>query len=88
MRKLFKGKSEITLTSTEGLILHHLMRNPNKVITISMLSDVVWGGDYPNAAEAIRVYIRRLREKIETDPSHPQIIHTEAGLGYTLKKAG
>ncbi len=88
MRKLINAKREINLTSTEGIILYHLMRNANKVVTLPRLAEAVWGEEHPSAADAIRVYIRRLREKIETDPSHPQFIHTETGLGYTLKKPG
>ena len=86
MRKLVNTKREISLTSTEGIILYYLMRNANKVVTLPRLAEAVWGGEHPGAADAIRVYIRRLREKVETDPSHPRFIHTEAGLGYTLKK--
>lgn len=88
MRKLFHGGREISLTSTEGLIFYHLMRNAEKVVTLSRLAEIVWDIDYPGAVGALRVYIRRLREKIEPDPSHSQFIHTEVGLGYILKKPG
>lgn len=86
MRRLFHDKREINLTSTEGLIIYHLMRNAEKVVTLSRLAEIVWGRDYPGAVGALRVYIRRLRRKIEPDPSRSQFIHTEAGLGYFLKK--
>ena len=88
LHKLLNGKREINLTTTEGLIFYHLMTKAERVVSISKLAEVLWDEDYPNAAEAIRVYIRRLREKIENDPSHPQFIHTETGLGYILKKPG
>ena len=84
--KLLSGRREISLTNTEGLILYHLMKDAGKVVTLSKLTEVLWGRDYPNAADAIRVYIGRLRKKIEVDPSHPRFIHTNAGLGYTLKE--
>jgi len=86
--RLFCGGREISLTNTEGLILYHLMKDAGKVVTVCKLTEILWGKDYPDGADAIRVYIRRLRKKIETDPSHPQLIHTQAGLGYTLKKPG
>ena len=88
LHKLLNGKREITLTTTEGIILFHLITNAERVVSIHRLAEVLWDGDYPNAADAIRVYIRRLRGKIENDPSHPQFIHTETGLGYILKKPG
>lgn len=88
MRKFLIGRREIDLTNTEGLILYHLMKDTGKVVTLSKLTEILWGGDYPNAADAIRVYIGRLRKKIETDPSHPRFIHTSAGLGYSLKESG
>jgi len=84
--QLFYGKKEISLTPTEGRILHHLMKNAGQVITHSNLAETVWGEHYPEAADSLKVYIRRLREKLEADPSHPQIILTKAGIGYLLVK--
>ena len=84
--QLFYGEKEISLTPTEGRILHRLMKNAGQVITHSNLAETVWGDDYPEAAGSLKVYIRRLREKLEADPSHPQIILTKAGIGYLLVK--
>lgn len=86
--QLFDGDKEISLTPTEGRILHHLMKNVGQVITHSGLAETVWGDDYPEAADSLKVYIRRLREKLEADPSNPQIILTRAGIGYLLAKSG
>lgn len=86
--QLFCGDKEINLTPTEGRILHHLMKNAGQVITHSGLAETVWGDDYPEAADSLKVYIRRLREKLEADPSNPQIIITRAGIGYLLAKPG
>ena len=86
--RLVIGKRDISLTNTEALILYHLMKNAERVVTISRLTEILWGGDYAGAADAIRVYIRRLRTKIEANPSHPEFIHTSPGLVYTLKKIG
>jgi DNA-binding response OmpR family regulator len=73
------------LTSTEGTIMSHLIRNAEKVVPVSNLAEVVWGSNYPGSHEAVRVYIRRLRKKIETDPENPKYIHTRPGLGYILQ---
>lgn len=86
--QLFYGEKEISLTRTEGSILHRLMKNEGQVVTHSALAESIWGDDYPGAADSIKVYIRRLREKLEADPSHPQIILTKSGVGYLLVKPG
>ncbi|MFC2056513.1 response regulator transcription factor [Chloroflexota bacterium] len=85
-RQLTYGEREISLTRTEGSILEHLMRNAGRVVTHSSLAEEVWGEDYPDATDSLRVYIRRLREKVETEPSDPQIILTKTGTGYSLVK--
>jgi two-component system response regulator VicR len=85
-RQLLYGKTEINLTRTEGSILHFLMKNAGRVATYSSLAEAVWGEDYPDSVESLRVYIRRLREKIEPDPDNPQIILTKVGVGYMLSK--
>lgn len=66
--------------------MHHLMRNAGQVVTHSSLADAVWGEDYPGAGDSLKVYIRRLREKLETVPQQPQLILTKAGIGYLLVK--
>lgn len=87
-RQLFYGDREIDLTRSEASILHHLMRNAGQVVTYSSLAEAVWGEDYPDATESLRVYIRRLREKLETEPGRPKIILTKTGVGYSLVKPG
>lgn len=77
---------EIALTITESRILAHLMRNAGHVVTHSSLAESVWGNDYPGAADSLKVHIRRLREKIEANPSQPKFILTKAGVGYFLAK--
>ncbi len=78
------GNREISLTRTEGNILHHLLKQAGHVVTHTSLAEAVWGVDYPGATDSLKVHIRRLREKIEAEPSHPQLIHTRAGIGYFL----
>lgn len=86
--QLYYDRKEIVLTVTESHILGHLMKNAGRVVTHSSLAEAVWGDDYPGAADSLKVHIRRLREKIEADPSHPQLILTRTGVGYFLAKPG
>jgi len=84
--QLFYKDKEINLTRTEGLILQHLMKNYGQIVPYYSLAETVWGEDYPGSADSLKVYIRRLREKIEPEPSNPQLILTKAGIGYYLAK--
>ncbi len=84
--QLYFDEKEIGLTTTESLILSHLMKNAGHVVTHSSLAEAVWGDDYPGAADSLKVHIRRLREKIEPDPGKPQFIITKTGVGYLLTK--
>jgi DNA-binding response OmpR family regulator len=82
--QLFNGNEEINLTRTEGLIIKHFMKNCGQVVTHSSLAEVIWGTDYPDVAQSIKVYVCRLREKLETDPIQPRLILTKPGIGYHL----
>ncbi len=84
--QLYLDNKEILLTATENRILAHLMKNAGHIVTHSSLAEAVWGSDYLGAADSLKVYIRRLREKIEPEPSHPRIILTRTGIGYFLVK--
>jgi len=84
MHSLFIGNREVKLTTTEGAIMAHLIRNGEKIVPFANLAEVVWGADYAGSHEAVRVYIRRLRMKIELQPESPQFIHTHPGIGYSL----
>jgi two-component system KDP operon response regulator KdpE len=81
----YKGR-EITLTNTEGLLLYQLIKNAGNVLNYIQLAESVWGEDYPGVIDSIRVYIRRLRNKLEVDPNHPKLILTKFGIGYYLQK--
>jgi len=87
-RQLLYGKREINLTAIEAHIIHHLMRAGGDVASYSSLAEDVWGEDYPGSVDSLRVHIRRLREKLEADPSHPQLILSKRGIGYFLAKPG
>ena len=61
-----------------------LLRNPGRVYSRENLLNVVWGYEYAGDYRTVDVHVRRLREKLETDPSHPQYLLTVRGLGYRL----
>ena len=84
--QLTYGGTEISLTVIEGRIIEHLMRNAGNVVTHTRLAEAVWGEDYPGAIDSLRVYIRYLRQKLEKNPSHPKLILTKSGVGYSLAK--
>lgn len=76
---------EVKLTPTEFELLRVLAENAGKVMTHRMLLQEVWGPEYGDEAEYLRVYICQLRKKLEDDPTHPQFILTEPGIGYRFK---
>ncbi len=80
-RAYIEGK-EIGLTAKEFEVLELLMLNPNKVYSRESLLQLVWGQDYPGDVRTVDVHIRRLREKIEKNPSEPRYVHTKWGVGY------
>jgi len=81
-RRVFIGDREINLTAKEFDVLELLAMNPNKVYSRENLLNLVWGYDYPGDARTVDVHIRRLREKIEVNPSEPKYVHTKWGVGY------
>lgn len=80
------GGQPVKLTPTEYKLLVYLARNAGRVIPRETLLTKVWGQEYEGAFHSLKVYIRRLREKIEPTPHHPRYILTERGLGYRLLK--
>jgi DNA-binding response OmpR family regulator len=78
-----KGKA-IQLTSKEFHILKLFMTNQNRVFTKEQIYQFIWEDDYYGNENVINVHIRRLREKIESDPSNPEYIRTIWGIGYKL----
>jgi two-component system KDP operon response regulator KdpE len=78
----------LELTPTEYKLLYHLVRNAGHVLPHGTLLAKVWGRDYINEVDYIRVYIRRLREKLGDDLDHPRFIRTERGLGYRFLVEG
>jgi len=84
--QLFDADQEIKLTPTDASIILYLMKNAGRVVTHASLAEAVWGIDYPDAADSLRVHIRRLRTKLEADPSDPRVILTRAGVGYLMAR--
>ena len=76
-----KGKS-IPLTAKEFDLLYFLVSHKGQVFSKEQLYNNVWGYDYPGDARTVDVHIRRLREKIEINPSEPKFVHTKWGVGY------
>ena len=74
--------TEVRLSPTEFSVLKQLVLNVGKVLTHRMLLQSIWGPEYGGEAEYLRVYINRLRQKLETDPANPRYLLTEPGVGY------
>lgn len=74
----------VKLTRTEYDLLTHLAANAGRVLTHRALLQAVWGPEYGDETEYLWAYIRRLRRKIEPDPSDPRYILTQPGVGYSL----
>ncbi|MBU5232252.1 response regulator transcription factor [Agathobacter rectalis] len=81
-RRLFINDEEINLTAREFELLEILVKNENKVYSRESLLNLVWGKDYPGDVRTVDVHVRRLREKIEINPSEPKYVHTKWGVGY------
>ena len=81
-RRVFIAGKEINLTAKEFDVLELLVFNPNKVYSRENLLNIVWGYEYPGDVRTVDVHIRRLREKIEANPSEPKYVHTKWGVGY------
>ena len=81
-RRLFILGREVNLTTKELDPLELVVKNENKVYSRENLLDLVWGKDYPGDVRTVDVHVRRLREKIESNPSEPKYVHTKWGVGY------
>lgn len=84
-RRVFINNTEITFTTKEFDLLTFLAENPNRVFSKNDIFDRIWGIDSIGDIATVTVHIRKLREKIETDPSNPQYIETVWGTGYRFR---
>ena len=80
--RLFILGNEVNLTTKAFDLLMLLVKNENKVYSRESLLELVWGKDYPGDVRTVDVHVRRLREKIELNPSEPKYVHTKWGVGY------
>lgn len=83
--RVFIGEKEVNLTAKEFDLLELLATNPAKVYSREDLLNIVWGYEYPGDARTVDVHIRRLREKIEKNPSDPKYVYTKWGVGYYFR---
>ncbi len=81
---ILAGK-EVRLTVTEFALLRVLMEHREKILTHRFLLQRVWGPEYGEESDYLRIYVRQLRRKIEPDPSLPRYIVTEPGVGYVFR---
>lgn len=86
-RRVSIAGREVNLTAKEFDVLELLIFNPNKVYSRENLLNIVWGYEYPGDVRTVDVHIRRLREKIEANPSDPKYVHTKWGVGYYFQHA-
>jgi two-component system KDP operon response regulator KdpE len=80
--RVTRGAEEVRLTKTEWALLEAMSEHPGKLLTHRWLLERVWGAGYGDDLDVLRVFISQLRRKIEEDPSRPQIIATDPGVGY------
>ena len=85
LQVVLAGEREEPLTATEYRLLFYLMQHPGQVLSRRQLLNAVWGyKEYLGDERTVDVHIRHLREKVESDPSHPRILMTVRGAGYKL----
>lgn len=82
---VYRNQEELPLTAKEHAILVKLYENQNRIVTSDALCQAVWGDDSYGYENTLMVHIRRVREKIESDPSKPRYLLTVRGLGYKLQ---
>jgi len=87
-RRIVVGKERVKLTPTEFRLLALLLKNAGRVLTHKQLLEKVWGWEYVDDIDHVRIYVWHLRQKIEADSANPKYIITEAGVGYYFQKAG
>ena len=81
-RRVYVGERELNLTGREFEVLEFLCATPGKVYSREELLHAIWGKDYPGDVRTVDVHVRRLREKLENNPSEPRYVRTKWGTGY------
>ena len=85
--EVFLADQPVKLTPTEYQLLYHLAKNAGKVMTHRTLLGRIWGRDYLEQTNYLKVHIKHLRQKLEDDPADPRFIMTERTVGYKFAKA-
>ena len=85
LRRVVVGKREARLTPKEFDLLQYMVAHPNVPIPHTQLLQSVWGADYGNEVEYLRVFVNQLRKKIEKNPSNPKYLLTEPWVGYRFR---
>src|ERR1700748_1321322 len=83
-RRVRRNGQPVRLTSIEYLLLRLFVRHAGKVLTHKQILREVWGAEHETQTQYLRVYMARLREKLETDPAEPVLFATDPGVGYRL----
>jgi DNA-binding response OmpR family regulator len=78
-----RGSHDIELTTKEYALLEYLLRHPRRPLSRTLIREAVWGYDYYGASNVVDVYVRHLRQKLETNNA-PPLIHTVRGVGYKI----
>jgi len=84
-RQVFVGDNEVHLTPIQYRLLALLIKNAGKVLTHQYMLKEVWGPSYKDNSHYLRIYMSQLRQKLEADPTQPQYLLTDSGVGYRLK---
>ena len=87
-RKVMVNGERVKLTPREFRLLALLVENTGRILTHQQVLEKVWGWEYIDDVDYVRIYISHLRQKIEPEPSQPQYILTESGVGYYFRKSG
>ncbi len=83
--RISKDGEDVSLTPTEFRLLSSLVRAAGRVLPHRYLLTEIWGSDYSDQLQYLRLYVRYLREKLENDPNNPKLVITEWGIGYRLR---
>mgnify|MGYP002640650581 CR=1 FL=1 len=86
--RIFVDGKSVNLTATEFRLLAYLLENAGRVMSFNQILENVWGWDYTDDPNYIRVYIWHLRKKLEKDPKKPEYIQNIQGIGYRFDKKG
>lgn len=84
-RQVLLGGAEIRLSPKEYALLQYLARHAGKVVTHEQMLKEIWGDGHAEDAHYLRIFMRKLRQKVEKDPTQPRYIVTEVGVGYRLR---